>query len=118
VSASDLAAVVVSIVCLVLVAVVAVVLVELRVVLRELRRTLERVETSLVPAAADAADAARHTGRDVARIERLLDRSDLAVGRADAASKLAAAAVSKPVIRAMAVGAGTSEAVRRLRRKG
>ena len=52
---------------------------------------------------------------DLDRIDRIIEGSEVVADRVDAASKIAYSAVSRPVIKAMAVRAGTAEAVRKMR---
>jgi hypothetical protein len=83
--------------------------------LRQTTRELERVLAETRAEVAAAAEAAAQAERQVGRMERLLSRSEGVVDRVDAASELAYETFSRPVIKAMAVGAGTRQAVRRLR---
>jgi hypothetical protein len=114
-TAADLVAVLIGTVTLAVAAATAAVLVWLVGVVRDLRATLSAIRGDLVPAVDELQQAARDAAGDVERIERMLEQSELVADRVDTASRLAYSAFSRPVVKAMAVGAGTKEAVRKLR---
>jgi hypothetical protein len=113
VTAGDLAVVLLAIVSLALCAATTALWLQVRRATAELRETIDRI----TPAVEEAARSAAAATAEVERIDRILTRSEGVVDRVDAASELAYDTFSKPVIKAMAVGAGTREAVRRLRGK-
>lgn len=113
----DLAAVLVSIA-----SVVSVVLLALGV--RLLSRTLATVRTGVEELRADTSLAVADLHASVVQVQRELERLEDVVasvrsvsGTVDAASRLAYLAVANPVIKAMALGAGTAKAARSLRQR-
>lgn len=110
-SAGDLAVVLLGVATLGLCAATVALLFQVRAATAELRDLVDRT----ADAVADARTAAQEARHEVDRIEGLLARSEGVVERVDAASELAYDTFSRPVIKAMAVGAGTRQAVRRLR---
>jgi hypothetical protein len=110
-TAGDLAVVLLAIAALGLCAATTALFLQVRRATAELRAAVDQLDDAVASARASAA--AAHG--EVERIDRILTRSEGVVERVDAASELAYDTFSKPVIKAMAVGAGTREAVRRLR---
>jgi hypothetical protein len=111
VTAGDLAAVLLGVAALVVIAATTALWFHVRAAARDLRSAVEEARREVGAASAAAAQAERHA----ARVEHLLTRSEGVVDRVDAASELAYETFSRPVIKAMAVGVGTRQAVRRLR---
>ncbi len=116
-SAVDLAAVVVTIA-----SVTGVVLAGFA--LRALTRTLAVLRTGIDDLRRDTLPAVAELQRSLDHVNAELDRLDDAVasvrsvsGTVDAASRLAYLAFSSPVIKAMALGAGTAKAARTLRHR-
>lgn len=116
-SAVDLAAVVVTIA-----SVAGVVLGALA--LRALLRTLAVLESGMEELRRDTVPVVAELRRSLDHVDTELDRLDDAVasvrsasGTVDAASRLAYLAFSNPVIKAMALGAGTAKAARTLRQR-
>jgi hypothetical protein len=110
VSASDLGVVLLAFSALVLVGATVALWFQVRTAaatVREAASALEDATTALTDAVADARAAAAAAHVDAARIDALLRRSEGVVDRVDAASDLAYETFSRPVIKAMAVGAGT-----------
>lgn len=118
VSGGDVVLIVLAVASLGLAATSTAVLVAVRSATRDLRaaaRELADVTERARAAATDGERTAAAAADQSARIEELLVRSDGVIDRVDAASELAHQAFGRPVIKAMAVGAGTRQAVRRLR---
>jgi hypothetical protein len=69
-----------------------------------------------VPAMEELAATARNANLELQRVDTLIDSAESISGTVDSASRLAYLAFSNPVIKAAAFGAGTSTALRRLRR--
>jgi hypothetical protein len=111
VTAGDLAVALLGVAALGLCAATVALWFQVRAATAELRRLIDS-SAAAVDEARASAEAAQ---AEVARIEALLARSEGVVDRVDAASELAYDTFSRPVIKAMAVGAGTRQAVRRLR---
>jgi ATP/maltotriose-dependent transcriptional regulator MalT len=114
-SAIDLAAVVLSVTCLVMIAVATLVTVRLRSALGEVRTLIDEVrsEASEISARLDAQAVAVDT--ELHRIDGLVDRADKVAARADTLSRMTYGAVARPVIKTAAVVKGTSRAAQRLR---
>ncbi len=87
----------------------------LRRTLADARDAVDHLHRRAVPALDDMRRAVRRAERDVGRLDDLIDTAG-SIGRtADAASRLAYESVSSPIIKALAFGAGTRRAARRLR---
>lgn len=114
-TAADLAAVLLGVVALGLAVVTVIALQRLLGVTRELTKAVETVDQELLPAVEELRQAAVEARDEVERLDRIIEGSELVADRVDAASKLAYSAFSRPVIKAMAVRAGTAEAVRKMR---
>jgi methyl-accepting chemotaxis protein len=114
-SAIDLAAVVLSVTCLVLIAVATLVTVRLRSALREVRTLIDQIrsEAGEISARLDVQAAAVDT--ELHRIDGLVDRAERVSARADTLSRMTYGAVARPVIKTAAVVKGTSRAAQRLR---
>jgi len=101
--AGEVAAVIVAIV-----SVVGVVLLALALV--SLTRTLR------VPAVTEMRDTVKQANAELERVDHLLGTAESISATVDSASHLAYLAFSNPIIKVMAVGAGTAKAARALRR--
>ncbi|MFN3216492.1 MAG: hypothetical protein ACE367_08365 [Acidimicrobiales bacterium] len=114
-SAIDLAAIVLSVTCLVMIAVATLVTVRLRSALGEVRELIDEVrsEASEISGRLDAQAAA--VDSELHRIDGLVDRAERVSARADTLSRMTYGAVARPVIKTAAVVKGTSRAAQRLR---
>ncbi len=81
----------------------------MRVAVEDLRRTS-------VPLLTDVHTAVRQANGDLIHVEGLLETAESISGTMDSASRLALAAFSNPMVKLAAWFAGTSKALRRLRR--
>lgn len=123
-TAGDLALVLATVLCVL--AFVALVLVLLRVLvaLRELQAAVESLDARVDPLLLELRDTITESRETIDEARDDLDRFDRVLGSAEAisshvegASRVARLALSTPVIKTVALGSGTSRAVRRLRRK-
>jgi len=83
--------------------------------LRAVRTTVEDINRQAVPLLADLRHTVETANAELVRVDELIGRGESIGGTLDSASRLAYLAFSNPVIKAMALGAGTSRAVRRVR---
>ena len=83
--------------------------------LRVVRNTVEDLNRQAVPILADMRAAVEMANAELARVDEIMDRAESIGGTVDSASRLAYLAFSNPIIKAVALGSGTSRAVRRLR---
>jgi hypothetical protein len=99
---------------IVVVALVGVVLGGLLIAVARLQRSVRELDASVqeMQRAVDASNG------ELDRVDTLLQRADTISTRVDSASRLAYATFAMPVIKAMALGAGTKGAARRLRKRG
>jgi uncharacterized protein YoxC len=116
VNATELAALIVAIASVVGVVLLGLALSSITKTLRAVRETTEILRTETVPAMEELASTARTANLELQRVDTLIDSAESISGTVDSASRLAYLAFSNPVIKAVAFGAGTSHALRRLRR--
>ena len=116
-TAGDLAAVIVSFVCLVAVVVLVVVVQRLVATLREVRDTVVAVRTELVPVLHDLRDSVAEANADLERVDDLIGTAESLANTVDSASRTAYLSVAAPVIKTVAFAKGTSRAAKRLRGK-
>jgi hypothetical protein len=114
-SAGDLAAVILSVTCLVLIAVATLVVVRLRAALGEVRSLIDQIrsEAAETTVRLDAQSAA--VDAELHRVDGLVERAERVSARADTLSRMTYGAVARPVIKTAAVVKGTSRAAQRLR---
>lgn len=114
-SAVDLAAVVVTIVCLVVVAVLVLAVGALIQSLRQLRLTVDELRRSTLPMVDDLATTVARAGDELERVDGIIDRAERISTTVDHASRLTYRAVAPPIIKTMSIVAGASRATWRLR---
>jgi predicted acylesterase/phospholipase RssA len=114
-SASDLAAVVVTGCSIVAVVAVLFALQRTLSTLRQVRRALDELTERSGPLVEDLADTIDTANIELARMERLVGSAESISATVDATSKLAYRALSAPVIKTVALTSGASKAARRLR---
>ncbi|HVE46352.1 MAG TPA: DUF948 domain-containing protein [Acidimicrobiales bacterium] len=115
-NAGEVAAVVTAIAVAVIIAVgVLVAVSSLTRTLRVVRTTVEDLNRQAQPILADMRTAVATANTELARVDEIIDRAESIGGTVDSASRLAYLAFSNPIIKAVALGSGTSRAVRRLR---
>jgi hypothetical protein len=84
--------------------------------LATLRITVEELRRQTVPLVSDARTTIQQANAELERVDGLLGTAESISTTLDSASRLAYLAFSNPVIKALAVGAGTGRAARRFRR--
>jgi uncharacterized protein YoxC len=84
--------------------------------LKTMRVAVDDVRRTSVPLLTDVHTAVRQANGDLIHVERMLETAESISGTMDSASRLALAAFSNPVVKLAAWFAGTSKALRRLRR--
>lgn len=115
-NASDTAAVIVSITSVVAVVLLAVFLVSVTRTLRAVRDTVEQLRRESLPVVLDAQHTVRQANLELERVDELLTSAQSVSATVDSVSHLAYLAFSNPLIKVMALAAGTSKAARALRR--
>ncbi len=117
-SSADLAAVVVTVLSLVASAALVAALVLVVSTLRRLRAALATLNDETLAVVDDLQRTVARSADEVDRVHDLVGTVEAISARVDGASRLATAALSKPVIKTVAVASGTSKAAKRLRRGG
>jgi len=84
--------------------------------LAALRVTVDDLRRQTVPLLGDVQTTVRQANAELERVDALLGTAESISTTVDSASRLAYLAFSNPVIKALALGAGTSRAVKRFRR--
>ena len=115
-SAGDVAAIIVAVIAAVLVAFVCVTLVTLTRTMRAMREAIEQLRRDTLPVLANLQGTVTQANAELERVDTLLGTAESISGTVDAASRLAYLALSNPVIKLMAFGAGSARAARRFRR--
>ncbi len=113
-SSSDWTAVVAAVAIAGLVGGLLVTLAEVRRTLRSLRETLEEVSTDALVAIEELRVSTREARFEIDRVDALVSTAESLTGTVDNASKLAYRTLSNPVVKAVALGAGTKRAIQRL----
>jgi uncharacterized protein YoxC len=116
-TAGEVAALIASIAISVLVLGLLVALTSLIGTLRALRETTDELRRSTLPLVTDMRTTVTQANAELEKVDLLLIRAESISTTVDSASRLAYLAFSNPVVKAMAFGAGTASAARRLRRR-
>lgn len=82
---------------------------------RQLRVTVERLQGETLAITAAMQDALRDAEHEIDRVDALLTAAEGVGGRIDGASRLVTKTVTNPVVKVLAIGTGTKQAVRRMR---
>ena len=114
-SSSDVLAVVAAAVAAILAGALVVTLLSLAKTLRALRASADLLREETLPLVAELHRAVADTVDEVERVDRIITAAEGIGDRVDGASRLAYRAFGSPVVKAMAFGAGVSQATRRLR---
>lgn len=114
-SAGEVAAVVAAVASAILTVGVLFALSSLTRTLRSVRMAVEELRSQAVPLLSDLRSTVDTANAELARADELLGRAESIGGTLDSASRLAYLAFSNPIIKAVALGAGTTRAARRLR---
>jgi len=112
---SDVLAVVAAVVVAILSGALVVALFSVTAALRSLREAAEVLRKETLPLVAELHRAVADTVEEVERVDRIITAAEGLGDRVDGASRLAYRALGSPVVKAMAFGAGVSQATRRLR---
>ena len=115
-TAGDLAAVVVTVVSIVAIVAFVLAVTALRSALIDLRATIDDLRELTVPAVEEMRETLGKANVEIDRVDNLLDTAASITARVDSASRMTHRAMSTPVIKVMALGAGTKRAARRLKR--
>jgi hypothetical protein len=114
-STSDVVAIVAAVVVAILSGALVVALLSLTAALRSLRAATDGLREETLPIVAELHRAVADTVEEVERVDRIITAAEGIGDRVDGASRLAYRAIGSPVVKAMAFGAGVSQATRRLR---
>jgi hypothetical protein len=114
-SAVDLAAVIVSVVCLGVIVVMVLAVQALVRTLRELRSTVDDLRGATLPMVHDLQNTVTKAGGELERVDAVLDKAERISTTADVASRLAYRAVAPPLIRTASIVAGAGRATWRMR---
>jgi hypothetical protein len=112
---SDVLAIVAAVVVAILSGALVVALLSVSAALRSLRAAADLLREETLPLVADLHRAVADTVEEVERVDRIITAAEGLGDRVDGASRLAYRAFGSPVVKAMAFGAGVSQATRRLR---
>ena len=123
-TAGELAVLLAAVLCCIGFTALVVVLMRVLDTLRQLRTEVATLRAETGPLLAELQHSTRSASAAVEEARQDLERFDRVLGSAEAISeavsgsgRVARAALSTPVIKTVAIGTGTSRAVRRLRRK-
>lgn len=114
-SATDLAAVVVVVVCLAVVVVLVLAVQAIVRTLRELRATVDDLRGAALPMVEDLRTTVTRAGDELERVDTVLDRAERVSATADIASRLAYRAVAPPLIKTASIVAGAGRMTWRMR---
>jgi hypothetical protein len=112
---SDVLAIVAAVVVAILSGALVVLLLSLRDALRSLQTATDMLREETLPLVAELHRAVADTVDEVERVDRIITAAEGLGDRVDGAQRLAYRAFGSPVVKAMAFGAGVSQATRRLR---
>ncbi len=116
-SAVDLAAVIVTIVCLATVVVLTVAVVSLVRTMRELRDVVDDLRDSALPMVDDLRSTVTKADAELHRVDRVIGRAERIAATADHASRLTYRAFAPPLIKGLSLVSGAGQAGRRLRER-
>lgn len=116
-SAAEAVAVALAVLVAVLAGILVATLFALTRLLREVRDAVEQLRADTLPLVDELDAAVQDTVDHVVRVERLITAAEGLEHQVDSATRLAYRTIQSPVVKAMAIGAGVSEAGKRLRGK-
>ena len=116
-SGADVAALIAAIAVVILVIGLLFALFYLVTVARELRVTADELRRHTVPLVTDMRETVAAASAELERVDDLVATAESLSNTVDSASRLAYRLFSKPVIKTAALGAGTAQAARRVRRR-
>ena len=114
-SAVDLAAVIVTVVCLATVVVLTVAVVSLVRTMRELRTVVDDLRDSALPMVDDLRTTVTKADAELHRVDRVIGRAERISATVDHASRLTYRAFAPPLIKGLSLVSGAGQAGRRLR---
>jgi predicted PurR-regulated permease PerM len=114
-NAAEVIAVALTVLVAVLAGVLVTSLLSLTKVLREIRDAVAQLRNETMPLVDELHEAVDNTVDHVERVDRLITAAEGLEDHLDAATKLAYRTIQSPVVKVMALGAGVSEAGKRLR---
>ncbi len=114
-SAVDLAALIVTAVCLAVVAVLVVAVISMVRTLRELRVTIDELRNAALPMVEDMRDTVTRAGVELDRVDGVIGRAERISTTVDHASRLTYRAFAPPLVKGLALVAGAGRATMRLR---
>ena len=114
-TAGDLAAVIVSFISIATVVALILVVQHMQRTVRRMSDTVEQLRAEAMPVIEELQSSVRRTNDDLDRVDDLIGSAEAITTTVEGASRLAYLTVSKPVIKTMALAAGTQRAARRLR---
>ncbi len=117
-SAVDLAAVVVTIVCLAVVVILVLAVQGLVRTLRELRETVDDLRGATLPLVNDLQTTVAKAGDELDRVDKVIDRAERISTTVDVASRLTYKAFAPPLIRTVSIVKGVGRATRALHGPG
>jgi len=115
---ADVAAIIVAIASVVAVVLLVIGLVAVTRTLTALRLSIEQLRRETLPVVDEVHRTVATANAELQRLDGLLDSAQSVSSTVDSASHLFYLAVSNPIIKAIAVAAGTARASKALRRKG
>ncbi len=115
-SAAEVTALVVAVAATVALCLLVAVVVWLARAVRALNRELDHVRVEVAATVAALEDAVGHAEAEMDRTDGLLDAAERITAAAETRARLTTDALSTPVIKALAIAAGTNRAAQRLKR--
>jgi uncharacterized protein YoxC len=116
-TATDLAAIVVTISSVVAAVVLVFGLIAVNRTLKELRLAVEELRSETGPVIAELRDTVQAANYELNRVDDLLGTAESIGGKVDSASRVAHVAFSTPVIKSLALASGTGKAAKSFRRR-
>src|SRR5688500_6181461 len=115
-SASDLAAIIVAIASVAVVVLLVFVVVSINRTLTTMRLSIEEIRRDTLPVVDELRRTVTTANAELQRLDGLIDSASSVTATVDSASHLAYLAFSNPLIKLIALAAGTSKAAKALRR--
>ena len=116
-SATDLAAVIVTGVCFAVVVVLVLAVISMVRTMRELRTTVDELRQSALPMVEDLRGTVARAGAELDRVDGVIGRAERISTTVDHASRLTYRAFAPPLIKGLALVSGVGRATRRLRHR-
>lgn len=117
-TAGDVAAIIVAIAVAILAVGMLFAMFSLIATLRRLRTAVEDFRNEAMPLLGDLRVTVGQANAELSRVDGILDSAESISGTVDSASRIAYLFFANPAVKALALGAGTARAYRRLRRGG